>query len=72
MSATIAVVAICMLLLPGQYKGDTILYAAAGKSCVFNTQHLPPPMILCLTGHEMTPNLRGYMLHSFESARYHV
>ena len=59
-----------MVLKPTQPMGDIIWYAAAGKRRAFNTQHLPPPMIPCLTGHEITPNLRGCMLHCSESARY--
>ena len=61
-----------MVLKSTQPMGDVIGYAAAGKNCAFNTQHLPPPMIHRLTGHEMTSNLRGCMLHCSESARYQV
>ena len=33
-----------MVLKPTQPMGDIIRYAAAGKSCAFNTQHLPHPV----------------------------
>lgn len=64
------------VLKPTLLIGDLIWYAAAEKSCALNTQHQTQPVILCLTGHEMTPNLGGYMIRcccsSSESARYQV
>ena len=61
-----------MVLKPTRPVRRIIPYAPGGKSCAFYTQHLPPPTIPRLTGHEMTPNLRGCMLHCSASARYQV
>lgn len=40
------------------------------KNCAFNTQHQPTPPSPRLTGHEITSNLRGHLLHCSESAHF--
>ena len=48
------------------------LCAAAANNCAFCTQHLPPPMMYRLIGHDMASNLRGYLPPCSGSARCQV